>query len=205
MTPHTEPNNPPPLLRYSWFMGAVLAVASCSPSTSAVDRGVIEQTSAPRLPSGIVRTDGKGDVTVIAAGQATCLQTSPEQTAAAMAAANQLRAQRGLAPLRNDPRLQKAAEAHACEMARRGLMTHAGTTTRGPSGRIKQLGYAPRITSENIAAGRLNLNQTLREWHSSPAHLSNVVIPGLQHHGIGHAVGADGKSLFWAAVYAAPR
>ena len=201
----SDPNSLSSRSRHSWFVGADLAVASCGPTTSSVDRDAIKQISAPQLPSGIVRTHGKGDVAVIAAGQATCLRTSPKQAAAAMAAANQLRTQRGLAPLRSNPRLQRAAEAHACEMARRGLMTHAGTSSRGPSGRLKQLGYAPRITSENIAAGGLNLNQTLREWHSSPAHLWNVVIPGLRHHGIGHAVGADGKSLFWAAVYAQPQ
>ena len=162
-------------------------------------------TLSPKLPKGIVRTNGKGEIMAAAAGQAQCVPTSPEAAAAALAATNRARAARGLTPLRTNARLQRAAEAHACEMAMRGAMTHAGTKTTGPMARTKGQGYAPRLTAENIAAGRFDLNRVLSEWNSSPDHLSNVVIPGTQDYGIGQAVAADGKTTFWAAIYGKPK
>ncbi|NHF74685.1 CAP domain-containing protein [Paracoccus sp. 12-3] len=152
-----------------------------------------------------MRTDGHGEILVAAAGQARCVPTSPAAAAAALAATNRARAARGLAPLRTNARLQRAAEAHACEMAKRGAMTHAGTKTTGPMARAKVQGYAPRLTAENIAAGRFDLSRVLAEWSSSPDHLSNIVISGTQDFGIGQAVAADGKTTFWAAIYGKPR
>ncbi|WP_330450999.1 hypothetical protein FLP41_12330 [Paracoccus marcusii] len=49
--------------------------------------------------------------------------------------------------------LARAAARHACDMAQRGRMTHAGSRSSGPSQRVKALGYAPTVTAENIAAG----------------------------------------------------
>ena len=61
------------------------------------------------------------------------------------------------------------------------------------------------VTAENIAAGHFDLNRVLHEWNVSTGHHANIVIPQMRHMGIGEAVGADGKTRFWAAVYAAPR
>lgn len=183
----------------------VALLAGCAPQPAPMPAAPVDAVSSPRLPRGYVRTDGHGDIAVSLAGAASCTRTTPAEAAASVAAANTARARRGLAPLVNDPRLQRAAEDHACEMARRGTMTHVGTATKGPSARVKKLGYRPAITSENIAAGRMDLGRVIAEWTGSPDHLSNIVIPGLRHHGIGHAVAVDGKSTFWAAVYAQPR
>lgn len=187
------------------ILSVVLLLAACAAPPEQPQMTARTSTLSPKLPKGIVRTNGKGEIMAAAAGQAQCVPTSPEAAAAALAATNRARAARGLTPLRTNARLQRAAEAHACEMAMRGAMTHAGTKTTGPMARTKGQGYAPRLTAENIAAGRFDLNRVLSEWNSSPDHLSNVVIPGTQDYGIGQAMAADGKTTFWAAIYGKPK
>ena len=147
---------------------------------------------------------GHGDIAVTLAGQVGFRATSGAE-AAAVASTNGGTDARRARPGVDGPRLQRAAQEHACEMAGRGLMTHVGTRSAGPGGRVKALGYLPRVTSENIAAGRMGLSRTLHEWQSSPDHQANMVIPGLRHLRIGHAIGSDGKTACWAAVYAQPQ
>lgn len=165
-------------------------------------------TPAPTLPGKIVWTDGHHPVAVSSAGAALCPATTPAEAAEALAQTNGVRAAAGLAPLRLDARLQRAAEGHACDMARRGEMDHRGTATTGPAARVKAQGYRPQLTAENIAAGArgaFDLNGTLQQFAASPGHRANTTIRQMQDFGIGHAYSADGKSAFWAVVLADPR
>jgi len=159
-------------------------------------------TPEPTLPGRVVWTDGHGAIPVAAAGQAQCLATSGAMAATALAQTNATRARASLPPLRANPVLDRVAAAHACDMAKRGLMTHAGTSTKGPMVRARQLGYRPQTIAENIAAGRFDLGGTLAQWSASPGHRANINIPYLQEFGIGTATAADGKTTFWTAVYA---
>lgn len=180
-------------------------LTGCSQFAKAPELVETERLSAPRLPNGYIRTDGRGAIAVTIAGEVGCGRLGASEVEQALVSTNNVRARRGLAALSTDSRLQRAAEEHACDMARRGVMTHVGTKTAGPGMRVKALGYRPAVTSENIAAGRMDLPKTLHEWTSSPNHQSNMIIPGLRHMGIGHAIGSDGKTAFWAAIYAQPR
>lgn len=157
-----------------------------------------------KLPGRILWTDGKSDIAVIAGGKENCDVISPSEVALILARTNATRKSRGLPALQLDERLQAAAEAHACDMAARGMMSHVGTDTSGPGPRVKATGYRPRVTAENIGAGRMNAGRISGEWSSSPGHRANILIPGLRDFGVGKAVGSDGKSLFWTAVYAQP-
>ena len=159
-------------------------------------------TTSPRLPQGIVRVTSSGVTQVLAGGTATCRTLTPAEARAALDTTNAIRAQRRLTPLAMNQKLQRAAEAHACDMASRGVMTHQGAAGAGPTARVKQNGYRPRLTAENIAAGRFDLQRVQQEWARSPGHLANILIKGATDFGIGYAVGADGKTLFWAAIYA---
>lgn len=144
-------------------------------------------------------------VQATAPGRAQCETTSSADTATGAAATNRMRAAHGLAPLRGNALLSRVAARHACDMAQRGLMTHIGSTSSGPLARAKRAGYGPRLAAENIAAGPFDLNRVLREWNASHKHLDNIMIPQTRDYGIGRAVGADGKTVFWAAVYAMPK
>lgn len=149
--------------------------------------------------------EGYPDVQASAPGRASCIATSAAETRAAAGATNAARRARGLAPVVPNATLSLAAARHACDMAGRGLMSHTGTSTKGPSQRVKAVGYAPRITAENIAAGPYGLERVLHEWNRSSGHLANILIPQLRDVGVGRAIGTDGRTVFWAAVYGAPR
>lgn len=148
---------------------------------------------------------GYPDVQASAPGPAVCYQTTPDQNQAAAQATTAARRGRGLAPVSANPVLAQAAAKHACDMARRGRMTHVGTSTKGPAQRVKAEGYAPHVTAENIAAGPFGLERVLNEWSASSGHRANILIPQVRHVGIGRALGSDGRTVFWAAVYGAPR
>lgn len=165
--------------------------------------GAVALTGCTPAPS--AHGDDPHAMQLLAPGKATCLATTSGQNAAAVASTNRMRSASGLAPVAADSRLAEAAARHACDMAQRGRMTHIGSATPGPAPRVKALGYAPTITAENIAAGHFDLARVLAEWNASSGHLANIVIPQVRHVGIGQAIGADGKTRFWAAVYAAPR
>ncbi|GHG14817.1 CAP domain-containing protein [Paracoccus aerius] len=151
---------------------------------------------------------GKNDphaMQLMPAGQATCLATSSSQNSHGAAATNAMRRSAGLPPVQANPVLARVAAQHACDMAQRGRMTHLGSKTSGPGPRVKAAGYAPRVTAENIAAGPFSQERVLSEWNASSGHLANIMIPQVRDYGIGQAIGPDGKTRFWAAVYAAPK
>lgn len=163
-----------------------LSIAACSTSPTSQNRDIHDvQASAP--------------------GDAQCFSPDASEQAAGVRATNAARAQAGLSPVQANSQLARAAAAHACDMAQRGRMTHAGSSTPGPGPRVKKLGYAPRVTAENIAAGPYNAQQALAAWNGSPGHLQNILIPQLRDFGVGRAIGSDGRTVYWAAVYAAPR
>ncbi|WP_265502129.1 CAP domain-containing protein [Paracoccus beibuensis] len=155
-------------------------------------------------PSADLGTDAYA-VQVAEPGEATCAATSASENAAGAAATNSARSRASLPPVTARPVLAKVAAAHACDMAKRGRMTHIGSTTSGPAARVRAAGYAPSVTAENIAAGPYTLPRVLQEWNSSQGHLSNIMLPQVRDYGIGRAIGADGRTVYWAAVYAAPR
>lgn len=138
-------------------------------------------------------------------GAVTCYPTTVHENKAAVAATNATRKARGLSPLRANAELAEVAARHACDMARRGVMSHRGSSTKGPLQRLKNDGYRPSIAAENIAAGPFTQDRVLLEWSRSSGHLANILIPQVRHYGIGKAIGTDGKTVFWAAVYSAPR
>lgn len=162
----------------------------------------------PAIPRPLWIRQVTGDdilVQAAAPGQARCLATAAAENQAAAQVTSARRTAAGLKPLRPNPRLAEAAARHACDMATRGQMAHRGSATKGPSQRVKGVGYKPAITAENIAAGPFNLEQVLHAWDGSDSHLRNIMLPQATDFGIGRAVAADGRTLFWAALYAAPR
>lgn len=190
-----------PLLHAFSLMVLLAACAATPPETAT--------STAPDttvgLPGKIVRTDGEGSLQLLEGGAARCNLISDDEIRRALTVTNNARARQGLAPLQTNPKAQAAAEAQACDMAARGAMTHAGRSTTGPAARIKAQGYKPIVTAENIAAGRFGFDQASAEWVASPKHLANIIIPGLRDFGAAYAIGADGKTGFYAAVYAQPR
>ena len=167
---------------------------------------VMQAQPAVRQPLKIRQVTGDNiQVQAAAAGRAQCFATPATENKAAAQATSTRRAASGLRPLRPNPRLADAAASHACDMATRGQMAHSGSRSKGPMQRVKGAGYKPSITAENIAAGPFTLEQVLGAWNGSNGHLHNIMLPQATDFGIGRAVAADGRTVFWAALYAAPR
>lgn len=145
------------------------------------------------------------DVAAPPPGNAQCPSTTTSLQNIGVRATNTVRSRSGLPPVRANATLARAAAEHACDMATRGRMAHAGGSRTGPAQRVKALGYSPRVTAENIAAGPYNIEQVFAQWNSSRGHLRNISNPEIRDFGIGQATGSDGRTRYWAAVYGAPK
>jgi uncharacterized protein YkwD len=119
------------------------------------------------------------------------------------------RERRGLRPLRQNRRLQRAAARHARDMDRRNYFDH---DSRGGStfvDRIKRARYLRGVRSwvvgENLAWGTSTLStprSIMRAWMKSPGHRSNILNAKFREIGIGISLGAPVAGLRNGATYA---
>lgn len=95
---------------------------------------------------------------------------------------NEARSAHGLAPLRVDARLERAARAHSTDMLRRDYFAHGAFATR-----IRSTGAAGPIFGENLAWGvgtRAAAAAIVRMWLRSPGHRQNLLRPGFRRVGL---------------------
>ena len=100
---------------------------------------------------------------------------------------NRVRAAHGLAPLRYDPRLQRAARAHSRDMLVNQFFQHGAFGER-----MLQFDVRGTLTGENLAWGNGPLGTAsgiVRAWLASPEHRANLLRPGFTRIGIGDLVG----------------
>lgn len=126
-----------------------------------------------------------------------------QMKAEAAASVNAQRKSAGLRALAADPKLDQAAQNHACWMGRTGTFSHKGQGGSLPKKRIKATGYQTRLTAENIAFGQTSGAQVVTEWMGSAGHRKNILLPGVTEQGIGVAL-MNGRPV-WVMVYAAGR
>ena len=109
---------------------------------------------------------------------------------------NQIRAERGLPLLKENPRLRSAALGHSNDMVSRGFFEH--TTPNGVTmvQRIRAARYtSPRFgwaLGENLAWGTGSLatpRAIMKAWMESPGHRANVVKRAYREIGIGVVAG----------------
>jgi len=115
---------------------------------------------------------------------------------------NLLRKQKGKPAFVRNNRLDKAARAHAMNMAKQGIMIHV-LDGQPPTHRIKSTGYVFHTFGENIANawGRPdNTNAMFNFWLKSPPHLANILGPFTE---VGVAVSDSGK-YYSCQVFAVP-
>ncbi|WP_312524840.1 CAP domain-containing protein [Paracoccus sp. (in: a-proteobacteria)] len=165
--------------------------------------GVCVVLSAAAAVAQSARVAGMGETMKPANRGVVCLMTSAAENANGAAETNAVRRSKGLSQLRPDKRLAEAAARHACDMAQRDQMTHKGSRSKGPSQRVRAAGYKMQIVAENIGKGFSEPEQVMSAWVASSGHLQNILLPQVRDFGIGKAVAADGRTVYWAAVYAA--
>ena len=103
---------------------------------------------------------------------------------------NALRAQSGLAPLRQSASLTRATQDHADDMLARGYFSHR--SAGGPNGttlmaRVRAAGCATRGVAENIAQGQTSEAQVLTGWANSAGHRRNMLSRSMTDYGLGRA------------------
>ena len=100
---------------------------------------------------------------------------------------NRVRAAHGLAPLRYDPRLQRAARAHSHDMLMTQIFQHGAFGAR-----MVQFDIRGSLTGENLAWGNGTFGTAsaiVRAWLASPEHRANLLRPAFTRIGIGDLVG----------------
>jgi uncharacterized protein YkwD len=109
---------------------------------------------------------------------------------------NRERAQRGLAPLRENGLLSAASLEHSQDMVRRRYFEHATPDGRSVGDRLRAAGYArgrSASAGENIAFGfgrKSTPASIVAIWMNSPGHREDVLRPSFTEIGIGIARGA---------------
>jgi uncharacterized protein YkwD len=100
---------------------------------------------------------------------------------------NRVRAAHGLAPLRYDPHLQRAARAHSRDMLISQLFQHGAFVER-----MVRFDVRGTMTGENLAWGNGpfgSASAIVRAWLASPEHRANLLRPRFTRIGIGDLVG----------------
>ena len=109
---------------------------------------------------------------------------------------NQERAGLGLKPYVRSAKLDRAAAAHACDMAVRNYFAHTGPGEASLGPRIKATGYGLRAADENIAfTQQRQVTSVAPIWRNSPPHWAAIVNPSL--HDIGISVTMGNGRVYW--------
>jgi uncharacterized protein YkwD len=122
------------------------------------------------------------------AGEAKATPTAAEL--AMLQAMNSAREAHGLAPLRIDGRLQRAACGHSRAMLRTDTFSHGAFAAR-----IRRAGVRARRVGENLAWGVGALAEAhaiVNTWLASPEHRANLLRAGYRTVGVGIRVGSFG-------------
>jgi uncharacterized protein YkwD len=103
---------------------------------------------------------------------------------------NHHRAEHGLAPLAEDPRLEAAAQVHAVDMGARDFFAHENPDGVEPDARIRATGFDGAMTGENIAWGTRSAStaaEIVEGWMNSDGHRANILRPEFTRVGTGIA------------------
>jgi uncharacterized protein YkwD len=111
---------------------------------------------------------------------------------------NSVRTSHGLAPLRVDVRLLRAARGHSADMLHRQYFAHGSV-----AGRALAQGARGPVFGEDLAWGTGATAQwVVNQWLASPAHRAVLLRPGFRRVGIGIAFGTfaghGGAAVFTA-------
>lgn len=96
----------------------------------------------------------------------------------------------GLRPLRTSPRLARAADRHALDMAWRGRLGHDSSSGLGLSDRVP--GSLVAETVARFPRGSRLSRRVVRAWLRSPSHRAVLLDPRLKRIGVARRAGRGG-------------
>lgn len=120
--------------------------------------------------------------------------------ASVIAAMNEYRAQHHLPPLREDRRLDAAANDRMTDMEDIGYWAHESPDGRSPFVWLPVHGYEIHFAGENLACGFETTEMLVEGWMESPGHRANILSPNFEDCGIAIIDGmtmrrGNGKSI----------
>ena len=138
-------------------------------------------------------------ISVTAAPALACTAPPPIELEIHLAAVNAERAKAGRAALALSPELARVAQAHACDMARRGYFSHTSPDGRGMMERTRRAGLTGLCAvGENIAQGQSDVPTVVAGWMRSPGHRRNILDSDFVLVGFGRGPGPNWVQLFAA-------
>lgn len=97
-----------------------------------------------------------------------------------------------LPPLKENPLLMQAAQAHAEAMATGDFAGHDDPYTgTSASDRVSAVGYRWSTVSENVGAGYASPAEAVQAWMGSPGHRDNLLNPLIREIGVGYVFEAE--------------
>ncbi|MEU3912918.1 sigma-70 family RNA polymerase sigma factor [Streptomyces sp. NPDC029721] len=118
-----------------------------------------------------------------------------------IALVNSERAAAGCGPLKEDAQLDRAAQGHSDDMARRGFFDHTNPDGADPGDRTTAAGYRWSTYGENIAKGQQTAQDVMDSWMKSPGHRANILNCSFKDIGVGMHPGAGGP--WWTQNFGA--
>jgi len=146
---------------------------------------------------------------ILAPGGAAPSRAAEDPAASMLAAVNAVRASNGLAALRLEPRLVRAAREHAARMVARDFFDHQDPGGPSLGERLVGVGYGFAFAAENLSAGTAAAAAVVQSWMLSEGHRRNLLEPLAVEAGIAYlaAAGEGARSRYrhyWVLVVAAP-
>ena len=220
------------MYRVALSASLALALAACSLNTSAISTGFFDTSTTPSIgsvpistgalggepaadrappraaiktaklddmaPSGSFETAPKGS---LADRDYSGTSLDPEK---ARDLINQYRHEKGLKPLRLNPKLTEAAKQHSRDLAKWDRISHYGSDGSNPWDRVKRTGYKARLAAENVGTGQVTFDEVLKGWKQSQGHNKNLLLADAQEMGL--ALVQEPKTefkSFWTLVIGA--
>ncbi len=204
-------------LQSAGYRAVQVAVLEASGNPASFERslagsGCKDITEAAYRDLGVAQSDGVTWLVLAAPLEAPAAGEAASVSTRVLALVNESRAEKrrcgfrrfdAVPPLAPSAALQRAASAHAEDMARRGVMDHAGGDGSTAAIRATRAGYAWRTVGENVASGQSTPEQVVAEWLDSPRHCSNIMDGDFTEMGV--AVASSTTGVYWAQVFGAPQ
>lgn len=94
-------------------------------------------------------------------------------------------------PLTWNDQLEKAAKAHARDMAKNDFFDHKGSNGSSISDRVEKTGYSWNAVGENIFWGEADVQRVFQGWKKSKSHCKTMMDPNYKE------MGAAFVGLYW--------
>ncbi len=100
-------------------------------------------------------------------------------------------------PLIWNEKLERAAQLHSQDMARKKYFSHTGTDGSNAGQRMQKAGYNWMAYGENIGMGFRNENEMIEGWLKSPSHCKNIMNADYKE------IGTARSGVYWTQTFGA--